>query len=129
METQAEKSTPLMQQYLAIKEGVVMISQETMQEAIERLVLVYNPLEIYLFGPYAWGTPDEEDDVDLLVVVESSDKKPPQRTYVGFKVLFGLGIPPNVVVFTKQEFDRFASDVTSSTYEIKTKGKLLYARD
>jgi hypothetical protein len=40
----------------------------------------------------------------------------------------GLKIPTNVVVFTKQEFDTFSQDVTSLTYEVKNKGKMLYAR-
>ncbi len=33
-----------------------MISQETIQEAIRRLVKSYDPLEIYMYGKYAWGT-------------------------------------------------------------------------
>ena len=36
-----------------------MIFQETIQEAIGRLVKAYNPLEIYLFGACAWGKLDK----------------------------------------------------------------------
>ena len=105
-----------------------MISQETIHEAIKRLVKAYQPLEIYMYGAYAWGTPGEEDEVNFLIVIESSDQKPPRRTYKGYEVLLGLEIPKSIAVFTKQEFDTFVGDVSSSTYEIKTKGKLLYAR-
>jgi len=105
-----------------------MISQEKIQEAIQRLAKAYNPLEIYLFGKYAWGTPDEDDDLNFLIVVESSHEKAHKRGYKAFDVLFGLEIPTNVTIFTQEEFDKFSQDVTSRAYEIKNRGKIAYAR-
>lgn len=105
-----------------------MISQETIQDAVQRLVKAYDPLEVYLFGSYAWGNPNEDDDLNLLLVIESSDKKVYKRGDKAFDTLLGLKIPTNVIVFTKQEFDTFSQDVTSLTYEIKNRGKILYAR-
>jgi uncharacterized protein len=106
-----------------------MIPQCTIDEAIRRLVKVYNPLQIYLYGDYAGGTPNEESSFDLLVVVKSSDERAIKRGYPAFEALLGLEIPHNIVVFTKEEFDKYAQDQNSSTYEIKTRGKVLYARD
>src|SRR5579872_5605580 len=105
-----------------------MISQEIIKEVIQRLVKTYDPLEIYLYGKYAWGTPDEEDDLNLLLVIESSDKKIYQRNDLAFDVLLSLKIPKNISIFTKQEFDTNCQDKTSLTYEIKNKGKKIYAR-
>ncbi|MBY0353935.1 hypothetical protein K2W90_06240 [Candidatus Babeliales bacterium] len=105
-----------------------MILQETVQEATQRLVKAYDPLEIYLYGKYAWGTPDEDDDLNFLIVIQSSDKKVYQRGDKAFDALLSLGIPTNVVVFTKQEFDTFCQDATSLTYEVKNRGKQVYAR-
>jgi len=105
-----------------------MIPQETIQEALRRLVKAYEPLEIYMYGRYAWGTPDEDDDLDLLIVVESSDQKIYKRGDLAFDALFGLRIPKNVTVFTKQEFDKNLQDTTSLTYEVKNRGKRVYAR-
>jgi predicted nucleotidyltransferase len=105
-----------------------MIEQSTIDEAIRRLVIAYKPLEIYLYGEYAWGTPNEESSFDLLIVVESSDKRVIERGYSAFEALLGLRIPHNTVVFTKEEFDKYTQDSNSTTYEIKTKGKILYAR-
>ena len=51
-----------------------MISQETIQEAVQRLVKAYDPLEVYLFGSYACGTPNDDDDLSLLVIVQSKWK-------------------------------------------------------
>lgn len=105
-----------------------MISQETIQEAIRRLVKAYEPLTIYLFGKYAWGTPDDDDDLNILVVVESSDVKVYKRGDLAFDALLSLKIPKNVTVLTKQEFDTSTQDVTSLGYEIKNRGKMVYAR-
>lgn len=105
-----------------------MISQEKIQEAISRLVKAYSPLEIYLYGKYGWGFPDEDDDLDILVIIESSDKKVYKRGDLAFDVLLSLAIPKNVSVFTKQEFDASCRDVTSLAYEIKNRGKRVYAR-
>ena len=106
-----------------------MIPQSTIDEAIRRLVKIYNPLVMYLYGDYAWGTPNEESSYDILIVIESSNERVIKRGYAGFDALWGLEIPQNLVVVTKEEFDKFANDPKSDTYEIKTQGKVLYARD
>lgn len=105
-----------------------MIPQSTIDEAIRRLVKVYNPLQIYLYGEYAWGTPNEESSYDLLIIVESSDERVIKRGYLGFEALLGLRIPKNLVVLTKEEFDTYAQDQNSTTHEIITRGKILYGR-
>ncbi len=105
-----------------------MIPQSTIDEALRRLVKAYNPLQIYLYGDYARGTPNEESTYDLLIVVEKSNERIIKRGYTAFEALLGLEIPKNVVVFTKEEFDKYAYDPTSSTYEIRTQGRLIYAR-
>lgn len=105
-----------------------MISHETIQEAIRRLVKAYDPLSIYLFGTYAWGIPNEDDNLNLLLIIESSDEKVYKRGDLAFDTLLSLKIPKNVIVFTKQEFDTLSQDVTSLCYEVKNKGKILYAR-
>jgi len=108
-----------------LPKGVKMISEETIQEAKNRLVKAYDPLTMYIFGPYAWGTPDDDADLNILLIIESSDEKVYKRGDRAFDALLSLKIPTNVTVFTKQEFDRFSQDVTSLSYEIKSKGKIL----
>ena len=105
-----------------------MITQTTTDEVIKRLVKAYNPLQIYLYGDYAWGTPNEESTFDLLVVVESSNERIIKRGYAAFEALLGLDVPKNVVIFTKEEFDTYVQDPHSNTSEIKARGKILYAR-
>ncbi len=105
-----------------------MIPQSTIDEAIRRLVKAYNPLTMYLYGDYALGTPNEESTYNILIVVESSDERPIKRGYLAFEALLGLRIPKNISIFTKEEFDKYANDSTSTTHEIVTQGKIIYAR-
>ena len=106
-----------------------MITKTTIDEVTKRLVKAYKPLQIYLYGDYDWDTPNEESTFDVLIIVESSKERVIKRGYTAFEALLGLKIPKNVIVFTKEEFDKYAQDPSSSTYEIKTRGKVLYARD
>ena len=45
-----------------------MISEKTIQEAVERLVAAANPNKIILFGSYARGDATEDSDLDLMVI-------------------------------------------------------------
>jgi len=50
-----------------------MIDYEIIEKVKNKLVTTYSPLEIYFFGSYAYGTPDEESDLDLLIVVSEAE--------------------------------------------------------
>jgi uncharacterized protein len=104
-----------------------MISQATLEEVKSRLVKVYSPRAIYLFGSYAWGSPTDESDLDLLVVVDEADAKDFWRSSLGDEALVGLKIPRDILVYSKKEFDQLTNDTTSLCYKIKRDGKVLYA--
>lgn len=105
-----------------------MISKKILEEVKKRLIRTYNPRMIYLFGSYAWGTPTEESDLDLLIVIDKSEEKSYKRTLIGYDALFGLGISKDLIVFTKEEFEKRSNDITTLSYKIKKDGKVLYAR-
>lgn len=95
---------------------------------LDRLVEAYHPLSIYLYGSYAWGNPNEQSDLDMLIVVDTSDEPSYRRPVKGYHALFGLNVDTEIVVKTKSEFETSVSDVTSLTHKIKKDGKLLYAK-
>ena len=45
-----------------------MVTQEDIQATCDDIVREFAPLQVILFGSYAYGTPTENSDVDLLVV-------------------------------------------------------------
>jgi predicted nucleotidyltransferase len=105
-----------------------MISPDVIEEVKSRLIKAYDPLQIYLFGSYAWGIPNEDSDLDLLIVIDQSDEKRHRRGKPGFAALWGLCISKDLMVYTKAEFEKYSSDSTTLAYKVMHKGKLLYAR-
>ena len=105
-----------------------MISKELINEVKNRLVKVYDPLEIYLFGSYAWGNPTEDSDLDLLIVIEKSDEKRYKRSVRGYISLAGLSVPNDIIVYTSEEFDKLSKDITRLSYKIKNEGEVIYAK-
>ena len=46
-----------------------MVSRQDIQATCDDIVREFSPLQVILFGSYAYGTPTEQSDVDLLVVM------------------------------------------------------------
>lgn len=46
-----------------------MITPQDIQTTCDDIVQEFAPLQVILFGSYAYGTPTEDSDVDLLVVM------------------------------------------------------------
>ncbi len=105
-----------------------MISSHTIDEVKNCLIKLYKPTEIYLFGSYAWGNPDEESDLDLLVVVEEQPANRHQLLVAGHRALIDVDAPTDIVIYTKDEFEKLANDITTLGYKIKHKGKRIYAK-
>lgn len=103
-----------------------MINKDTIDAVVKKLVEVYSPLGIYLFGSYAWGKPNEDSDLDILVIIKDSLDKPHKRIVKGLKSLRSLRIPKDLIVSTKNEFEISSSDKATLFYKIKEEGQKLY---
>jgi predicted nucleotidyltransferase len=104
------------------------VPKDLLDEITRRLVAEFQPEEILLFGSHAWGTPDKDSDVDLLVIVPHSDAMPPQRAARAYRCLRGLRVPAEILVKTRAEVERYRHVRASLERQILTKGKLLYGR-
>ena len=86
-----------------------MIAQQTIDQVKEKLVKEFNPVEIYLHGPYVWGQPEpEEAELEILMVVEKLDTDRYNMLVRGQHVLGDLNVAKDLRIFTKDEFDRSA---------------------
>ena len=104
-----------------------MVDNKMIEEIKSRLIKVYNPLEIYIFGSYAWGSPTKESDLDLLIVVDKSEERSYKRPIAGGHALADIMVSKDIVVYTKEEFERRANDVTTLCHKIKEEGTRIYA--
>jgi predicted nucleotidyltransferase len=104
------------------------ISDELLEEMTRRLVAEFQPEQIILFGSHAWGTPNEDSDVDVLVIVSHSEEKPAQRATRGHRCLRGLRVPTDILVKTRAEVERFRHVRASLERKMLEQGKVLYGR-
>lgn len=98
------------------------------KEVIRRLVDEFQPEVIYLFGSHAWGQPNADSDLDLLVIIPNSKEKPIQRAVRAQRSLRGVKAAVDVLVKTRNEFERNLSVKASLEAQITREGKLLYGR-
>jgi predicted nucleotidyltransferase len=104
------------------------INKIPLDQIIQRLVQEFNPEKIILFGSYAWGNPNENSDLDLLVIIPHSDIKPIQRAINAYRCLGGFeNIPKDILVKTHQEAYKFKNVIGSLENVIFKKGKVLYS--
>jgi uncharacterized protein len=106
--------------------GVSVVNDNIISEAANRLATEFKPVQIWVFGSHAWGTPDIGSDLDLLVVVNDSVEKPAQRAQRAHRCLKGLGVAKDVLVKTRAEFDRLRTVASSLDAQIASKGRLIY---
>src|SRR6266581_8520741 len=105
-----------------------LVSNDLLAEMTRRLVAEFQPEQIILFGSHAWGTPNEDSDVDLLVIVSHSDEKPAQRAMRGYRCLRGLMVPTDILVKTRAEVERFRHVRASLERKMLERGRVLYGR-
>ena len=101
------------------------------EETLQKLVENYNPVKIILFGSYAYGTPTEDSDIDLLIIVEKTDKKRMVDRFVEVKrIIFNpeSKIPVSPIVITEEEIKNRLELGDDFIEEVLTRGKVLYER-
>ena len=100
--------------------------EELLQTATRRLVAEFQPEEIYLFGSHAWGAPDQDSDIDLMVIVPQSDERPIRRDQRAQRCLGRLPVSADVLVRTRHEVNRVRELQGSLTREVLQRGRKVY---
>lgn len=105
-----------------------MIKKELFDEIVNRLVDTYKPEKIYLFGSYAWGVPTEDSDIDLAIIVEQASNKRIERTKQASVALRGIPVSKDIIVYTKNEFNKALEHPSTLAKKIEQEGRVLYAK-
>lgn len=100
---------------------------ETIRLIADKLKESYNPEKIILFGSYAWGLPDEDSDIDLLVIKETNEK-PHDRIVKAARIISPLrrGYAVDIVVITPEELISRLEIGDQFLQEIISRGEVLY---
>jgi predicted nucleotidyltransferase len=95
-------------------------------EVVHRLVDALQPEQIYLFGSRARGDSQADSDYDVMVIVPESDLPPHRRAQLAHRALFGVRAATDILVSTREEFDRFLSVPGSLAATVLREGRLVY---
>lgn len=95
---------------------------------VQKLVDVYEPEKIILFGSYAYGKPNADSDLDLLIIKKTSKRFIDRWTTVR-KIMSDpkRSIPFEPLVLTPQEVKERLAIGDQFIEEIITKGEVVYA--
>jgi len=103
----------------------VWLPQEIQNEIVHTLKS-FDPYKIILFGSYAYGTPDAQSDIDLVVINrEETYKSFAERIEIKIEILKKLNQieqPIDVLAYTKREWEELVAKNSSFIREINEKG-------
>ncbi len=85
----------------------------------------FRPRKIILFGSYAYGSPTEDSDVDLLVVMDRTRHRG-ERMSLRIRHAVSASFPLDLLVRTPSFIYQRMAWGDPFTQEILTKGKVLY---
>ena len=101
---------------------------KSLRSGIQKIVDELNPEKIILFGSYAYGKPNPQSDVDLLVIMKTSASGK-ERSWKVSRLLLPRPFPVDLLVKTPKEVERALKSGDFFLREILTRGKVIYERD
>jgi uncharacterized protein len=104
--------------------GMTTLTSMDIQKIVQQIVAHFHPQKVILFGSYAHGTPTEDSDVDLLVVMETEE--PP--LHAAARIAAAIDHPCALDILVRRPSDLEASLARKGVFatEILTTGVVLY---
>lgn len=104
-----------------------MITREKIKEVADKIAREFQPEKIILFGSFAWGTPTEDSDIDLLVVKETNERRIERAKKVRH-LLHDNSVPMDILVYTPSELqEKISVDRNLFLEDVVNNGVILYA--
>jgi uncharacterized protein len=101
-----------------------MVPMKDIRAFSRRIAERFKPRRIILFGSYAYGTPTEDSDVDLFVVMPPRTRE--LETAVDIRLAVEGTFPMDVVVWTPASLRKRLARDDQFVKEALEKGKVLY---
>jgi predicted nucleotidyltransferase len=86
--------------------------------------------KIYLFGSYAYGTPNANSDYDFYVIIPEGVMRPIEAMQKSYRALYSLKNIPDVdiVANTQNKFDLMRGRINTIEQDVAQKGVVLFER-
>lgn len=94
---------------------------------VEKLIQTFHPEAVYLFGSKARGNSGPDSDYDLMVIVSHSSEPGYRRAVQAHEALGAMSMAVDVVVVTRDEFERKKTVIGTLPETVVYEGQELYA--
>ena len=102
-----------------------MIDIEELKPLIIERLKPLNPDKIILFGSYAYGTPDENSDIDICVVEKDYKNKWEDKRKIR-EALKDIDLSKDILNPTVEEYNFYKNEINSVYYDADKRGILLW---
>src|SRR2546421_6113662 len=85
---------------------IPMISMRSIKQVARQIAREFHPQQITLFGSYAYGSPDRNSDVDLLVLMRGRGGRRLHDHAIEIRNMVDFGFPVDLLVRSADEFSR-----------------------
>lgn len=104
-----------------------MESSEILDEIVRRLVSIYHPNRIYLFGSFARGEAGQDSDYDILLVMPDDSPTELLKPSLAHESLWGLETSVDIHVWPQSKFDSRLHLKSSLPSTVLREGRELHA--
>ena len=115
-----------------------MVIESNNNQHINDIMTILSKINLYrviLFGSYAFGTADDESDIDLLIVLDDNTIPKNYEEWLEMKMkvrrlLRGINneVAIDLLVYTKPQYEMIKQEMNSFQKEIHETGKILYEK-
>ncbi len=103
----------------------MMIDEQNLQQAVQRIVAVAQPNRVILFGSYGRGDADAGSDLDLMVIKPQVVDKYTEMIRL-HKAVGSIGVGVDVLVYSEAEYRRRSQVPGTVLYWARKEGRALY---
>ena len=100
---------------------------EQIERFTERLVSDFRPARVVLFGSYAYGQPNADSDVDLLIIMPFAGK--PTHKSAEIRLKTRPPFPVDLIVRTPEAVEERLAMDDGFIHDAVARGKVLYEAD
>jgi len=102
-----------------------MVSMKDIKRYCDAIAVAFKPEKIILFGSYAYGEPNEDSDVDVLVVMPKS-RRMGRRPSLKIRQKVEADFPVDILVRDPADLARRVVDRESFFLDVTEKGRVMY---
>ena len=113
-----------MQEQIAMKSVHAKVRPDELDSVVHEIITHFQPQRIILFGSYAYGIPNEDSDLDLLVILDTPLNETEQAVRICQAIHYNFGL--DLIVRTPRTLTKRLALGDPFLHEITEKGRVLY---